>query len=614
MIRHHIMHSGFAIWRVGFVGCLAAATLSGCWEPQTVFEKRYVRIEIPGYTAEDYLRLLASDDPDLRYLALANIIEDKLTNQEAVSKRLSSLLQDPSQKVRALAVFSVKSVDPEKFDAALLTLSRDRSSDVRLESAVALGSRCGVSPKAGHALLSRLDDANVLVRLQVENALRECTASPLRTEVVTRLQAALPQRSQLEQLMLVNTLGAIGHREEVESQLLNLLASEDSAMVRVVTEALAQQRSALAVPVLAELLAQKRGDLQLTVSALGSIGTPEAIQTLLLLLDADDEALRVAAIEAIGDAEGNEGLAELAARLARSEVRISSDVDSPQWVDLSENYPELPALLKAIDQKRLGSQDPIDQATIAQLLASGQAHEQLIGLQHLAGERPYDRRVVQIEGETQDLFPHLEALCGHASPLMRVFALKAIGNTVDARALPILEAATKDSTFGIRYAAIEALGAYAENTGNYTPLARLYGMKDQLVPEAYNSTDHSLLTRQAVEKVIARGERSDVTHRRQIAELAAASARPTRLFAALQLKDQAALAVLLEFLETGTPSEKLAALQRIEVCCAPAAETIPKLQALSEKEPDKELREDIEQVVEKLKKKSDTRGKAPSTR
>ena len=61
--------------------CLLSAILSG-YVTSSVFEKRYVRIEVPGYTAKDYFRLLDSENPDLRYLALGNLIEDKSTEGE----------------------------------------------------------------------------------------------------------------------------------------------------------------------------------------------------------------------------------------------------------------------------------------------------------------------------------------------------------------------------------------------------------------------------------------------------------------------------------------------------------------------------------------------------
>ncbi len=582
--------------------CLLAITLSGCLGTSSVFEKRYVRIEIPGYTAKDYLHLLDSENPDLRYLALSNLIEDKLTEGEAVSKKLNVLLQDPSPKVRAIAAFSVKSLDYYRYDANLMKLSHDQSPDVRMEAVAALGKPCGSSDEVAQAILNRLEDKSAFVRLQTIDTLSNCGMSPLRLEMVRRLLAELPKRPQLEQLMILSTLGTLGQAGEVESTLLPLLTSSEDPVLTVAAEALGRVKSVSAVQPILESIRQKRGNAEMMVAALETIGTPEAVQALLQLLHTEDDKLRIAVIETIGKTEGNVGLTELVEQFTQQETRIQKDVDTVKWTDFKANYPDFIAFLEAIHQKRFGGLDKFTEPPVADLLASEKDYEKLLALRVLAEGKPYDRIIV-VPGEgKQDVFPQLETLCSHSSPLMRVFALQALGNTVDSKALPVLEAAVKDARFGIRYAAIKSIGNYAQNTGDYSSVSRLYEMKETFVPSTYTSEDKEFLTRQLIDTTLAGVERKEVTRRRRLTELSASS-KPTRLIAALQLEDNTALPIFFEFLETGIVAEKQVALSGIEKFSVPSTDTLSKLRELKAKEQDAEISKKIGQLIEKLQAK-----------
>ena len=584
---------------------LLMVVLPGCWETPSVFEKQYVRIEIPGYTADDYLRLLESDNPDLRYLALGNLIEDKLTEGKTVSERIGVLLEDPSAKVRGIAAFATKSIKPERFETGLIKLLQDDSDAVRLEVVAALGRICANSKQAAQGVLDRIDDANILVRLQAIDTLAGCKSSALRPEIVRRLSDDLPKRTNLEQLMSIGTLGSLGEREEVESRLLVSLGSEDHAMVTVAAEALARQRSSSAVQPLLSALQQERGSAKVLVSALGSIGTPEAIQALSQSLEVSDEQVRIAAIEAIGETKGSEGLAALINRFTIYEAAIQGEADSVKWKDVTESYPELGALLEAISKKRFGDLDETRTFDFSQLIMSQQEYEKIIGLQFLAYGEPYDRVIVPFAAEERkDLFPYLERLASGDSLLLRVFALRAIGNTVDSRSGALLEAAAHVAPFGIRYAAIEALGKYVGNTGDYSSLHRLYDRKEQFIPSDYTDEDQALLIRKLIDTVLADGEREDATRRRRIAELATSSSAPTRLVAALQIGDSTGLPVFFELLESGARIEKRAALKAIEQFLDSSDKTISKLQELKMREQDAEISEGLDQVIARLKGKA----------
>ena len=590
--------------RAILAACLLAIASSGCWQTPSVFEKRYVRIEIPGYAAKNYLQLLDSDNPDLRYLALSNLIEDKLTEGETVSKKLGVLLQDASPKVRALAAFSVKSLNVDTYEANVLQLLNDPSADVRLEAVAALEKHCGSSDRATAAIVNRLEDHNLFVRLQTIDTLSRCEMSPARMELVHRLLAELPQRVQLEQLMIINALGSLGQVGEVESALLPLLSSGEDPVITAAAKALGRLKATSAVQPLCGAIQQKRGDAEVIVRALGTIGTPEAVHALLQLLDAVDDELRVTAIKAIGKTGGNAGLAELVERLAQQETRMQREVDTVKWADIKTNYPELTATLEAIERKCFGDSNKFAEPPMAQLLASEKDYEKLIALRILAEGEPYDRLIVAPTEKKPDWFPLLGLLCRDPAPPMRVFALQALGNTVDSRTPVLLAAAVNDPSFGIRYAAIQALGRYAQNTGDYSPLSRLYEMRDSFVPSTYTNDDKGFLIRALIDTTLAGAERPEVTRRRRVAELSSSS-KPTRLVAALQLGDDTALPVFFEFLETGTAAEKQAVLNNVERCLllAPSADTVSKLRALKAKEQDIEVSKKISRLIEKLQEK-----------
>jgi HEAT repeat protein len=549
---------------------------------------------------------LDSENPDLRYLALGNLIEDKLTEGEQVSKRVPTLLYDPSPKVRAIAVFSARSLDLATVETTLRKLAGDESAEVRLEAIEALGPQCGKSAQVAQTLLSHLNDPSILVRLQVIDELRECTKSTFRSEIVQRLLTELSKRSQPERLMMLKTLGTLGESGEVEQTLLGLLASDETPTVTVAAEALGRLKSPSAVHPLFEAIQQERGHAEVLIEALESIGTPEASQALLRLLDTDNGTLRIAVIEALGKTEGNIGLSELGERLIQQEARMGEEVDSVKWVDFGKNYPEFTALLEAIDDKGFGGLDEFIEPPISQLLTSETAYEKLISLKILAEGEPYDRMVVPLGQERQDIVPHLERLSADSSPLMRAFALQALGNVTDKRSAAVLETAAQGGLFGTRYAAIQAISRYVANAGDYSLLARLYEVGKTVIPKTYTSEDQGFLIRKAIDASVMEAERDDVTRHRREIELATSSPPSTRLLAALWLaeeKNNMGLPVLLEFLERGTIAEKQVALDGLDKLSFASVETISRLQEVRAKEQDPELAEKLGQLIEKLQTK-----------
>lgn len=588
---------------------LLLITLTGCGEV-SVFEKRYVRIEIPGYAEKDYIHLLDSPDPELRYNAIANLIEmnafesEKLPEITELHQKIKSLLTDASPKVRSIAAFSIKSIGADSFERALIKLTNDPSDAVRLEAISTLGQKYTESPEAAKAILAHLDDKSILVRLQAIESLANCRKSALRSEIVKKLLSKLPKTNQIEQLKIIETLGLIGESKEVDLVLLEMLNSNEDAVITTTIEALGRLKVASAIKMFPDLLHRGLGKKEAIVNALSSIGTPEAMQLLIKLLDIEDQEVQIAAIEAIGRSQGDQGLKELVKKFSEEEQKIIKEVDSVKWVDW-DSYPKLVVLMEAIEQKILIAGDKFKEPPIIRFLESENDYEKMIGLVLLTEGKPYDRVVIQPRNEGQNIFPYLERLANNPSPFIRALCLHALGNISDSRALPILENAIENSPFGIRYTTIQALGNYVDNTSNYAPLRRLYEKKEKFIPRTYTKGDKDFLIRQLIETTIANSECKYLTHQRRVSELASPS-NPTRLIAALRLaeeNDDVAMPVLLIFLEKGIMDEQQAALSGLEKFSSASTDVISKLQAIKAKQEDRTLREKIDRVIKKLHSK-----------
>ena len=91
-----------------------------------VFERRYALTEIPGFDYEDHLALLDHQDANIRYLAVANLLQADLLDKpdedsepnaeyEKLRAKLRALMDDPAAKVRAIAAYAPISLTSAAF-------------------------------------------------------------------------------------------------------------------------------------------------------------------------------------------------------------------------------------------------------------------------------------------------------------------------------------------------------------------------------------------------------------------------------------------------------------------------------------------------------------------
>lgn len=584
--------------------CLVSLILTGCWKEPDVFEKRYVSIEIPGYAETDYIHLLGSPDSELRYLAAANLLRMGVFGSEELAEtaqKIENLLKDASPKVRAIAAHTFNKIKTRSPESTLIQLTNDVSPAVRLEALQVLGRRYSESPEAVRAILGRLVDKSILVRLSAIESLAECKKTSSRSEIVMKLLDMLPKISQPEQLKIIETLSRIGKNEEIESVLLEMLDFSKERPIRVTTlKAIGQLKSTSAIQRFPDLIRRAVLNEIDIIEPLSSIGTPEAIQLLITLLDSSDQGVRISAIEEIGKSGCDQGLKELIKKFSEEEQKIIKEVDSVKWANSSSSYPELWALIGAIKDKIVRVKDTPQESLIIQFLRSINKHENMIGLVLLAGEeKPFDRIVIGPSNGHASLLPDLERYAYDPSSLTRILSLQALDNIVNPRALSIIENSIKEPSFGIRYAAIGVLGSYCKNTSNYAPLDKLYEIKENFVPQNYADDDRDFLIRQLIEETISDCENKYRTQQRRVSELEGAF-RPTKLIAALWLakeQDDVALPVLLDFLEKGVVSEERAALNGLEQFSSLSAEVISRLSAIKAKSQDDTLKERIEKII-----------------
>ena len=591
--------------------CFLLLALTGCRGGGPAIEKRYVTIEIPEYTAADYIDLLVSPDPDLRYMAIVNLVNLKAFNfkeqpdLEALPQKLESLLEDASPKVRAAAAYWVKSVKTNSFKDVLIKLTDDPSSAVRLDAVSALGPTYLGSPDVVDAVLESLDDKSILVRLQAIEEFRgcKCKESALRNKIIEKLLIKLPEAGRIEQLKIIQTLGMIGDGPGVELALIGMLDSGNEKMITASVRALGQQKSAAAVKRFPGLLALDFDRKKVIVDALSAIDTPESTQILVELLNAGDPKIKKDVINALGKTEGEVGLEIFVKEFNAQSEELLKETDLVKWIGFDPDKSGIP--LKAIKKKVLEGKNKSGEALIIELLESKNDYERMIGLELLMEEGFNERIEVESGTEGLDFFPHLERLANDPSVMIRVMCFQFLGDSIDPRAFPLLEKALEDPFLGIRWVAFVALGKRMESMATYANLRQLYKMKDKLVPTTYTEEDIDFGMLLEMEMNFYYEESDKRTRQRRVGELSSASA-PTRLIAAGMLAeegDEAGIPVLLDFLENGTVGERRAALEMFEEF--PSAPTsiedlTSQLEAIKAKQEDMALAEEIGEMIQAL--------------
>lgn len=563
----------------------ALLLLSCCEEGETdVFERRYSLTQIPTFEAEDHIALLDHKDPNIRYLALANLLqmgalaqpdEDREMNQpiKKLGAKMRSLLADPAPKVRAIAAYAPINRAGEGAEERLLALLDDGHSAVRVEAVVSLGAtgsqvwkgqeRSGkLTPAGTERVASLLDDTNVLVRLHALEALGSAASPQSADAVVRQIELALARREAPEVLKALEVLGQI-ESDEAEKILLGRLDDDDARIVGVAITSLASRRSPALEEWLITALAKGREPAAHLLENLAMIATTRSRATAISMLDHPEADVRSqcgAILERIGDQASFDALAAALRGVTERPALPAGGSGSEE-----EEMIELLMRIRTVGEK-LGTYT-FDREGLQTLLHSPRQHDQLVAIVHLAEENAYDAPFLEFlpAGDADFLAP-LEALTNSQSPLTRLLAYQALAKSGNLATGDVLVAGViADPVFKVRFAALEALVDYTATTGRRTPLRSVCEQRSKFEPSTYKSDDPNLLMRERIEQAIRQFEPSWESVARAQAELRSGKKNASGLLAAAFLAPRKeAMDVLLDALATGAEGAKTFALRTID--------------------------------------------------
>ncbi|MFK5924117.1 MAG: hypothetical protein QM496_18215 [Verrucomicrobiota bacterium] len=585
--------------------CLMAFVLIGCQEEDLLFEKRYVMIDIPGYDTDDYIELMNSDDPDACYLGIAYLIKNDLPGTDdqqlkrTIAARAKILMKGPSAKVRAIsAVLSGSLGDPE-FEELLADLLTDKNSAVKVDALFTLAKFPELSDQTIEAVIRCFDDENVLVRLQALETARVCKSTDQKQKATARILTKLDDSLKFEQFKRIEALGYLEH-DAAKQTLLSLLDSDDSRIVNVAIAALGKLGSKEAGTPLLRLLAERQYDVDAIVGSLAHI-SPDV---LIKLLDNKDEGVRIAAIKQFDIPLSQEALKIVIGKLERREPLIWDKLKTVEGKNLGSD-PEFSALLELLMKQYMESGDGKEfNSELIKYLTSTKLHKKLLAMIYLSEDHAFDLNVISANQPSPDYVSALIELSRDSSPVIRLFAVTALGNSVDERTEKILLGGLDDEVFAVQYASINAGAGYVSHSGKYDVMAKVYGEKDRFIPTTFDDEDVNLAIRQLIERVIENVESSRVAQQRHLTELSANNTRFTRLQAAAALcgdeKNQSGKSLLFDFIETGSVGEKRFALEAVEKAASP--KDLKRFQKIRVQEKDQELRLKLDEIINSLSK------------
>jgi len=429
------------------------------------------------------------------------------------------------------------------------------------------------------------------------------TAEDRRGRVASNLVERLPDRSVVEQLVYIKTMGILKQPASIDA-LVSLLGAEDRHLAMAAAAAMGDIGHADAVPALtARVDANRNGPA--AIEALGRIPSPAAAETLLRLVDHQDTLTRRAAIKALADFPGPIAYRELARALEVSEAEYRRDslAAVTPISDLGKAFPELVALITTVVARKLKLIEESDEVpVITEMLASDQLDTLLAGLSYIADGEPFGRHVVGKKSEPVPFWGAVKKQLSHPSLLLRQMAIKALANIIDDRTPAALSALVHDASAAVRSTAVQGVLEYAGQTGDFALLRQLYADRASFQPGSFGDDDVNFAILGSIEATVRGAERDDVTRRRRLADLRSGS-ETAKFLAALELSPDHAdiiVPVLLAALAGGTRAQREMAIYGLEG--AAQAEHADTLRAIRDTLKDRELREAIDQVVGKLNK------------
>lgn len=428
-------------------------------------------LELPPELAIDLVELAMGDpDEEVRIRAARAAIHFRLPN---AGDRVMPWLSDSDSRLRAVAADVIRAAPTPNSVAALGRVLADPSEHVRLAAAIAMG-ESGM-PDAVSPLLGHLDDTSPEVRAEVARALGRIGDPRAVVPLIGKAQDSSPDVRRT----VARALGDLGDDRAAAALMLSLQDPAKNVRVEAVT-ALGKLRSRDATIAVAQLArepsVEEAGALapgavganpfevrRAALSALGRIGTAEAVSVLIETLERDDPERAQSPVREALIAAGDTSIGPLIDVIERTPSRAAA-AGAALVLGALEARAAGEAIVKAMQRGSLprrpglralaGLRDPAALPTVLELIddADPMVRREAIAaaIALLDPQKPDGRAVDPVSAVLADAATPLEE---------KVMLVELLGRTGAPRASQSLMDLSGSPIATIRRAAIRALGS-----------------------------------------------------------------------------------------------------------------------------------------------------------
>ncbi len=261
----------------------AAVSALSCFPPCIVFTRLLPYIQSGG---------------DPRYVRLAAETLGQVKAEEAI-RPLASLLDDPRETIREVAVKSIGRIGGEKAVPCLFIALRDNSPKVAQQAVISMGNIR--DPHVLQRLIKFVSDKDERFCLYAIGALKQ-QGDPV---AVFSLMEVLRNSPRELTIAALDALGALGRKEACKS-VLETARMDDMDILRTSVRTLGRLGCEKAVPLLTELLSHTHWSVRAAaVEALGKVGGNGVCEAIKTALKDEDAMVRKIAASALAVLHGN---------------------------------------------------------------------------------------------------------------------------------------------------------------------------------------------------------------------------------------------------------------------------------------------------------------------
>jgi HEAT repeat protein len=462
--------------------------------------------ELPaGLAAPLITKALFDEDLDVRLIAARAAVEHRLPG---AGDQVTSWLAESDPRVRLMACEVIRTSPSRTAVAPLTRTLGDASAEVRLAAATTLGVMA--AREAVPSLLGHLDDPGPEVRAAIVLALGRIGDE----RAVVPLLGKVQDGSGDVRRLTVRVLGDLGDAKASSALLLALRDKIQAVQIEAI-ESLGRLRSAEATAALSPL-AQDRSNPRLrsaAVQALGSIGTPAALDALMNALAGDDVNAERSPVREALVRMGPQAAARLAAAVSSGSPELASGASlvlgelgahsSTALIVDAIQRGQVPARIGLRALSRLGDRSAL--AAVLELLESPSAAIRLSAVQAAAAlldpavadgtavdpiaaqltdpRMPSDERVALTELLGRTGSPRaarvLMALAGAKDRRLRIAAIRSLGMIGPAGQDKLLLQELTDDDPELRLTAALSMGRVVSDAGAHQLLQRLAVASEQ---------------------------------------------------------------------------------------------------------------------------------------